>query len=188
MRRSLALLLLAGLALAPAACRQQPQGAVKVVVIGGEPKVRDPALGAAAAADAVLLGNVAQGLVRFDAGGNIVRGLAERWNVSDDGLSYIFRLASAEWPDGRKITAQQVARLLKRQLAARSRNPLKDSLGARRRHRRDDRPGDRDPARRAAARTCLSLLAQPELAILRGSDGTGPVHAPRRAVPAASCG
>ena len=62
--------------------------------------------------------------------GNIVGGLAERWNVSDDGLSYIFRLAAGEWPDGRKITAQQVARLLKRQIAPRSRNPLKDALGA----------------------------------------------------------
>ena len=31
-------------------------------------------------------------------GGNIVAGLAERWNVSDDGLSYIFRIASTEWP------------------------------------------------------------------------------------------
>ena len=74
--------------------------------------------------------NVAQGLVRFDAGGNIVGGLAERWNVSDDGISYIFRLASAKWPDGREITAQQVARLLKRAIAPRSKNPLKDALGA----------------------------------------------------------
>ena len=73
----------------------------------------------------MLLANVAQGLVRFDSAGNIVGGLAERWNVSDDGLSYIFRLASTEWPDGRKITAQQVARLLKRaagRAAARTRS------------------------------------------------------------------
>ncbi len=34
MRRSLALLLVPALALAPAACRQQPEGALKVVVIG----------------------------------------------------------------------------------------------------------------------------------------------------------
>ena len=29
------------------------------------------------------------------------------------------------WPDGKKITAPQIAKLLKRQLAARSRNPIR---------------------------------------------------------------
>src|SRR6478672_1246146 len=130
MRRFLALLPILALALAPAACRDQPEGSVKVVVIGGGPKLRDPGEGPLTAPDEVLLQNVAQGLVGFDAGGNIVPGLAERWNVSDDGLSYIFRIASSEWSDGRKVTAQQVARLLKRQLAASSRNSLKDTLGA----------------------------------------------------------
>src|SRR6476619_5001778 len=120
MRRLLAMLLIPGLALAPVACRPQPEGTVKVVVIGGGPKLRDPAQGVLSAPDAVLLENVAQGLVRFDAGGNIVAGLAERWNVSDDGLSYIFRIAASQWPDGRKITAQQIARLLKRQITGRS--------------------------------------------------------------------
>ena len=62
--------------------------------------------------------------------GNIVAGLAERWNVSDDGLSYIFRLAATDWPNGRKVTAQQVARILKRSIASSSNNPLKDTLGA----------------------------------------------------------
>src|SRR6201999_3608720 len=129
MRRLSLLLLIVALGLIPAACRKQPQGELKVVVIGDPPKLRDPALASLSTSDAVLVQNVAQGLVRFDAGGNIVPGLAERWNVSDDGLSYIFRIAT-QGSGGRKITAQQVARLLKRQLAARSKNPLKDTLGA----------------------------------------------------------
>jgi peptide/nickel transport system substrate-binding protein len=123
MRRIAALLLFALLTV-PGGCRQQPEGSLKVVVIGGEPKLRDPALGALALPDEVLLQNVAQGLVRFDPSGNIVAGLAERWNVSDDGLSYIFRLASTQWPDGKKITASEVARLLERELGSRSRNSL----------------------------------------------------------------
>src|SRR3954466_6884218 len=130
MRRLLALLLIPALALVPAACKPRPEGAIKVVVIGGEPRLRDPAQGALLPAEAVLVQNVAQGLVRFDANGNIIPGLAERWNVSDDGLSYIFRIASTHWPDGRKINAQQVARILNRYLAERSNDPLKDSLGA----------------------------------------------------------
>jgi len=173
MRRLVALLLIPAIVLVPAACRQQRQGAVKAIVIGGEPKIRDPALGPLAPEDAVLLQNVAQGLVRFDATGNIVGGLAERWNVSDDGLSYIFRLASVSWPDGRKITAPQVAKLLKRQLAGHSRNPMRDSLGA-----VDDVVAMTDRVieiRLVAPRpNLLSLLAQPELGILRDRDGTGP--------------
>src|SRR6266404_5780237 len=130
MRRLPALLLIPALALLAPACKPQPQGALKAVVIGGEPKLRDPALGPLPPPDAELLQNVAQGLVRFDSSGNIVGGLAERWNVGEDGLSYIFRIASAQWPDGRKINAEQVARLLKRQLGPKSRNDLKDTVGA----------------------------------------------------------
>ncbi|MFL6795514.1 MAG: ABC transporter substrate-binding protein [Sphingomicrobium sp.] len=176
MRRAFTLLLVPALLLAPTACGPQPQGPLKAIVIGSAPKLRDPSLGPLPASSAVLLGNVAQGLVRFDASGNIIAGLAERWNVSDDGLSYIFRIASRNWPDGTKITAQQVARLLNRQLADRSRNPLKDSLGA-----VDDIVAMTDRVieiRLLAPRpNLLSLLAQPELAILRGNDGTGPFTA-----------
>jgi peptide/nickel transport system substrate-binding protein len=164
------------LALAPIACRPQPEGTIKVVVIGAEPRLRDPASGPIAPPDAILLQNVAQGLVRFDAAGNIVGGLAERWNVSDDGLSYIFRIAASEWPGGGKITAQQVARLLKRAISGRSKNTLKDSLGA-----VEDVVAMTDRVieiRVTAPRpNLLALLAQPELAILRNSSGTGPFHA-----------
>jgi len=173
MRPLLALLFVPLLLLAPQACRPQPEGTLKAVVIGGNPKLRDPYLGPLPTYDAVLLQNVAQGLVRFDASGDIVGGLAERWNVSDDGLSYIFRIASKNWPDGSKITAQQVARILKRQLADRSRNSLKDSVGA-----IDDIVAMTDRVieiRLLAPRpNLLALLAQPEFCILRGTEGTGP--------------
>src|SRR3954452_11556978 len=126
MRRLAAFLFVAALALVPAACRKQPQGDLKVVVIGGAPALRDPAEGPLSMPEQVLLANVAQGLVRFDASGNIVSGLAERWTLTDDALSYISRLPTAEWPDGRKISAKDVARLLKRELAPRSKNGVKD--------------------------------------------------------------
>ena len=72
MRRLLALLLIPALALAPGACRRQPEGSVRVAVIGGEPKLADPADGPLTPAESCLLQSAAQGLVRFDAGGNIV--------------------------------------------------------------------------------------------------------------------
>src|SRR5689334_6813370 len=129
MRHLLAVLAMSVLALAVPACREQTEGPTRVVVIGEPPRMADPAKGPLSPSDAVLVGNVAQGLVRFDASGNIVGGLAERWNVSDDGLSYIFRLAADKWSDGTKITAQQVARILKRTTGPRSQNALKDTLG-----------------------------------------------------------
>ena len=176
-RRFLSLVLLACLVLAPG-CRPRPEGAPKVIVIGSEPKLVDPASGPLSAPDAVILQNVGQGLVRFDASGNIVSGLAERWNVSDDGMSYIFRIASTNWPDGTKISAQQVARILKRQLAARSRNDLKDALGA-----VEDVVAMTDRVieiRLLAPRpNLLPLLAQPEFAILRNGQSTGPFSVTR---------
>jgi oligopeptide transport system substrate-binding protein len=172
-RRSLSLALLAGLAIAPSACRDKNAGAVRVIVIGGEPRIRDPALGPLSSPDAVLLASVGQGLIRFDAAGNIVGGLAERWNVSDDGLSYIFRIAATSGPAGRKFTAQQVARILKRSLSASSANPLKDTLGA-----VDDIVAMTDRVieirLKAPRPNLLALLAQPEFAIVREGAGTGP--------------
>lgn len=48
----------------------------------------------------------AQGLVARDATGEIVPALADRWIVTDDGLSFIFRLRGGTWPDGTPLTAQ----------------------------------------------------------------------------------
>jgi peptide/nickel transport system substrate-binding protein len=172
-QRLLALLLLPALALAPSACKQKPGGAVDVIVIGAQPQMRDPALGPLTPPDMVLVGNVAQGLVSLDASGNVVGGLAERWNVSDDGMSYIFRLAETKWSDGKKVTAQQVAKLLKREIGPRSKDRFKDALGA-----IDDIVAMTDRVieiRLTAPRpNLLSILAQPEHAIIRGDQGTGP--------------
>jgi peptide/nickel transport system substrate-binding protein len=169
----LALALIALAAIGPGACRPQPKGTIEALVIGGKPRLRDPAQGPLAPPDAVLAENVAQGLVRFDANGNIVPGLAERWNVSDDGLSYIFRLAATQWPDRRKLTAQQVAKILKRSISSSSANPLKDTLGA-----LEDVVAMTDRVievrLRAPRPNLLSLLAQPELGIVHNGMGTGP--------------
>src|SRR5688500_4002934 len=103
-RRALGALLMAALACAGSACQRREQGTIDVAVIGGETQLVDPAQGPLDAGEALLLGSVAQGLVRFDARGQIEPGLAERWNVSDDGLSYIFRIGSTEWPGGGRVT------------------------------------------------------------------------------------
>jgi peptide/nickel transport system substrate-binding protein len=164
--------LLAAIA-AVTACERKPEGAVKVVAIGETPKMVDPAADSLTPSEAVLLANVAQGLVRFDARGQIEPGLAERWNVSNDGLSYIFRLASGEWPSGRKITAHQAARILRRSIASSSANTVKDTLGA-----VDEIVAMTDRVLeirlKAPRPNLLQLLAQPEFALVNEGQGSGP--------------
>jgi peptide/nickel transport system substrate-binding protein len=111
-------------------CGQQSGGVTRVAAIGPTPKLVETVGAPLSPGDALLRANMAQGLVRLDERGQVVPGLAERWNVSDDGLSYIFRLQTGDWPDGRKIRADDVARILSRQLRPASANPLKDTLGA----------------------------------------------------------
>lgn len=164
-------------ALALAGCGGGHDGEARVAVIGATPKLVDTVEAPLSAGDALVRANMAQGLVRFDANGQIVPGVAERWNVSDDGLSYIFRLQTGEWPDGRKFKADEIARILARQLRAAAKNPLKDTLGA-----VDQVVAMTDRVieiRLHAPRPyLLQLLAQPEFGLVRASVGTGPFRPP----------
>ncbi len=48
---------------------------------------------------------IQEGLVR-NTGGEITPGIAESWDVSDDGLTYTFHLRDAQWSDGQPVKAQ----------------------------------------------------------------------------------
>ena len=156
------------------ACRKTETEPMQVAVIGAGPMTLGEAVAVPASeAQANLRLNLAQGLVRFNGGGEVEPGLAERWNVSDDGLSYIFRLAAGEWPDGRKLLARDVARILKRQVEASRANATRDALGA-----VTDVVAMTDRVieiQLAAPRpTLLELLAQPDMALIREGVGSGP--------------
>jgi peptide/nickel transport system substrate-binding protein len=166
-------LLGAALLLALAACGEDQTGPVTVVAANSKPRLANPNREPLDAGSAFLLQAAAQGLVRFDATGEIEPALAQRWIVSDDGLRYTFRLARAEWPGGGRITAQQVALRLRAAATASSRNPVKPILGAIQEivamtdevleiSLKSPRPG------------FLQLLAQPEMAVLRNGGGSGP--------------
>ncbi|MEO7503641.1 MAG: ABC transporter substrate-binding protein [Sphingomicrobium sp.] len=155
-------------------CRKTAEGATNVVVIGAaQPALGDPLGVPANEGESVLRAATAQGLVRFDATGQIEPGLAERWNVSNDGLSYIFRLGNGAWPDGRKIMARDIARLIERQRKAVPDNPTRDALGA-----VDEAVAMTDRVielrLRVPRANLLTLLAQPEFALIREGLGTGP--------------
>jgi peptide/nickel transport system substrate-binding protein len=166
-----------GATLALCACGKQEEGVTRVAAIGPAPRLVETVTAPLSPGDALVRETMAQGLVRFDERGQVIPGLAERWNVSDDGLSYIFRLQTGEWPDGRKIRADEVARILSRQLRPASTNPLKDTLGA---VSEIVAMTDRVIEIRLMAPrpNLLQLLAQPEFGLVRASVGTGPFHVP----------
>ena len=178
--RHIFLIGLGGLALLAAGCRDAETGPIEVSAIGGRPELANPNLKPLDPPSAFLVESVAQGLVRFDAAGEIEPALAQRWIVSDDGLRYTFRLARLAWPDGRQITAQQVAARLRAAASGASRNKLKPLLGA---------IDEVEPmiaevleiSLKSPRPNFLQLLAQPEMAVIQSGRGSGPFQFERQA-------
>jgi peptide/nickel transport system substrate-binding protein len=172
--RTAALLLASALALA--GCDRRPDdSAVAVSVVGGIARGADPSRAELTPAERVLMGATAQGLVRFDAAGQVEPALAERWIVIDEGQSYIFRLGDARWPDGNRVTASDVVATLRRAVRPAHHKPLAGAL------RLVDEIVEMTPEvveirLRRPQPEFLKLLAQPELAIFqtRTLRGTGP--------------
>lgn len=154
-------------------CEEPATGPITASVIGGPPRLANPNLQPLDPPAAFLTEAVAQGLVRFDATGEIEPALAQSWIVSDDGLRYTFRIRRLTWPDGQRVTAEQVASRLRAAISRPSRNPLKPVLFAIANvvamtdevleiQLRGPRPN------------FLELLAQPEMAVMLNGRGTGP--------------
>lgn len=115
-----------------------------------------------------------EGLVALDQSGQVVPAIAERWIVTDDAMSYIFRLRNSNWPGEEPITAPQIRRLLQDKI----RSLEGTSLGL-------------DFAKVVEVRAMtgrvielklsgpmpdfLRLLAQPELGLSLTGDGLGPM-------------
>ncbi|MCA0858639.1 ABC transporter substrate-binding protein [Phaeobacter italicus] len=91
-----------------------------------EPPHLDPTSAAAGAIDQVLYSNVFEGLTRFMGDGSVVPGLAESWEISEDGLTYTFRLQDGvTFHDGTTMDAEDVKFSLDRARAEDSTNAQK---------------------------------------------------------------
>lgn len=123
----------------------------------------------------LLRGATFEGLVGFDEQGQVVPALADRWIVTDDGLSFIFRLRDGTWADGSEITGESARAALLRALAAQRGTPLGADLAV------------IVEVRAMAGRVIelrlahqqpelLQLLAQPELGLVRAGRGAGPMR------------
>jgi peptide/nickel transport system substrate-binding protein len=91
-----------------------------------EPPHLDPTSAAAGAIDSVLYSNVFEGLTRFASDGSIIPGLAQSWVISDDGMTYTFKLAEGvTFHDGTTMDAEDVKFSLDRARAEDSANAQK---------------------------------------------------------------
>ena len=101
------------------------------VAIQLEPPHLDPTSAAAQAIDSVLYSNVFEGLTRFTADGSVVPGLAESWDISDDGLVYTFKLHDGvTFHDGSTMDGEDVKFSLDRARAEDSQNAQKALFAA----------------------------------------------------------
>ena len=148
-------------------------GPVNVAVIGDEGALFDEGVRLSVAGQHMRAATN-EGLVALDQTGQVIPAVAERWIVTDDGTSYIFRLRETVWPDGEAITSAEVRSLLLDTI-----NQLEGtSLGL--------DLAKIDDIRAMTGRVVevrltgpmpefLRLLAQPELGFVKSGSGAGPM-------------
>lgn len=73
--------------------------------LASEPDRLDPALNSTVDG-AVLAVNSFVGLLTYDENGQLVPGVAESYDVSEDGMTYTFHLRQSKWSDGTDLTAK----------------------------------------------------------------------------------
>lgn len=160
-------------ALLAAACDGGEDGALDIAIIGSPQGPIESGIRLSTAGQHVR-GATAEGLVGLDPLGQVVPALAERWIVTDDGRSYIFRLRDGKWADGSAMSAQSVERELRRvirQLAGTSLGlDLEQVAEVRAMAQRVVEIRLKGPMP-----DFLQLLAQPELGLAKGGRGSGPM-------------
>lgn len=175
-RRTAPLIVLLTLLLA--ACGRSSDGPLEAAFIDSPAALHASGVRMSAGAQH-LRGATDAGLVALDERGEVIPALADRWIVTEDGLSFIFRLRDGTWPDGRSLTAESVRNELRRQIASLRGTSLGLDLSA------------ISEVRAMAGRVVeirlsapvpmlLQLLAQPELTLRRGGGGMGPMRLERR--------
>jgi peptide/nickel transport system substrate-binding protein len=93
-----------------AATREIPDAGGRYVEgIVGQPRYVNPVLSSANAADEDLVSVIYSGLTGYDGDGRVVNRLAERIDVSEDGMTYTVTMRDGlTWHDGDPITAEDV--------------------------------------------------------------------------------
>ena len=101
-------MIVAPAALAVSSCSPfASDGPVEIAIIGAHDSLFEEGVQLSVAAQHLKAAST-EGLVALDQAGRVVPALAERWIVTDDGLSYIFRLRERTWPDEEPVTADDI--------------------------------------------------------------------------------
>ena len=112
------ILLLAALAFAAASCCESgndgpPAPSLRRGLLS-DPESIDPHKARSTQA-AEVLRDIGEGLVGYSATGTLVGGAAESWSISDDGLTYTFKIRdAARWSNGDAVTADDFVFSLRR--------------------------------------------------------------------------
>lgn len=160
-----------------AGCGRSDDSTLRIVVMGEADDTFEAGARLPLAAQ-LLRAATAEGLVAFDEQGRIVPALADRWIVTDDGRSYIFRLRDGHWKDGSPLSGKAAQAALRDAITALEGSSLALDLAGIEDIRvmagrvieiRLDRPMPH----------LLQVLAQPEMGLLRKQAGAGPMRLQR---------
>jgi ABC-type transport system substrate-binding protein len=170
-------LLALSVALLAAACGRSDDSALRIAIIG---ETNDPFEQGLRLSSGGQLAHAAtvEGLVGLDAQGQVIPALADRWIVTDEGKSYIFRLRDGQWSDGSDLTGESASDALRQVIRRLSGTSLGLDLA---------QVAD---VRAMAGRVIeirlkgpmpdfLQLLAQPELGLTHNGKGAGPMKLER---------
>src|SRR5660397_32003 len=102
----LIVVLVAGASVVAGCGGDEAEGKVLKINVNTEPPSLDPNL-ATDTTSALVINNIFEGLVHIDPSGEPYPGVAESWDVSDDGLVYTFNLRGDDtWTNGDTVTSQ----------------------------------------------------------------------------------
>lgn len=104
LRTASALALAAGLGLASATAARAAEMVYRSATMG-EPKSLDPH-SVSGSWENIVVGDMFMGLTTEDAAAKPIPGAAESWQISDDGLTYTFKIRDHVWSDGTPVTAE----------------------------------------------------------------------------------
>ncbi len=91
-----------------------------------EPTTLDPTSDATAAIDGIVTHNILESLTTVNEAGEVFPDLAESWEISEDGLTYVFKLREGvRYHDGTDFDAEDVKFSYDRAMAEDSENPTK---------------------------------------------------------------
>lgn len=97
MKKIICALLAAAMLFSLTSCLGRGTGKSITYAIDASPSTLDPQYASETGAK-IIINNVFEGLVRLDSDGKIIPGIAEKWEISKDGLTYTFKLREGtEW-------------------------------------------------------------------------------------------